>query len=165
MRSHRLDSRLRATAFLVAWLPIAGCPSPLPKEGLRISLDVSDTRLRPDAPITLTITANNTGDEVIAWGEGSSSCQLSAVVLIDTDQFPIDLRVCTMDLVPQELAAGETRTESWAWHGEFLVQGALDTLPHGEYRIQATAGNAARSNVRTIRVDSAQGSSVSPGGH
>lgn len=165
MRSHRLDSKLRATALLVASLPITGCTGPHPEEGLRISLDVSDTRLGPDAPITLTITATNKGDEVFAWGEGSSSCQLSAVVLIDTDQFPIDLRMCTMDLVPQELAAGETRTESWVWHGEFLVQGALDTLPHGEYRIQATAGSAAQSNLRTIRVDSARGSSVSPGGH
>lgn len=157
MSRPRLHSGLRLAVIASVAMSTTGCLNLLPKEDLRISLDVSDTRVRPDAPITLTVNASNTGDEPITWGEGSSSCQLSAVVLVGTDEFPVDVRVCTMDLVPQELAPGETRTESWEWRGELLVQGRVDTLPRGEYRVQAFAGSVARSNFRTIRFEPADG--------
>lgn len=152
-----IDAGIRVAAILSVALSAPGCLILFPKEELRLSLDVSDTRVRPDAPIALTITAANTGDEVVTWGEGSSSCQLSAIVFVGTDEFPIDLRMCTADVVPQELAPDGTRTESWEWRGELLVQGRVDTLPRGEYRIQAVAGGVARSNFRTIRFEPAGG--------
>jgi hypothetical protein len=157
MHRSTFDVGLRAAMLLSASLTGTGCLILVPKEDLQISLDVSDTRVRPDAPITLTVTAKNTGDEVMAWGDGSSSCQLGAVVQVGTEEFSIDLRACTMDLVPQELAPGENRVEEWVWRGELLVQGRVDTLPRGEYRIQAMAGSVARSNFRTIRFEPPDG--------
>lgn len=129
-------------------------------EDLELTLDVSSTTVRPDAPITVTVTATNTSDEPIVWGQGSSSCQLDAVVAVGTDLFRIDIRVCTEDLAPQGLDPGETRVEEWSWNGEILVQGTLDTLPPGDYRIWATAGTLARSNFKTVAFEPISAASV-----
>jgi hypothetical protein len=140
-------------AFLASGL--VGCIAIFDTDDLLLSLDVSNTTVRPDAPSTLTVTAKNTGDERIVWGQGSSSCQFGAFVAVGTDVFPIDIRACTDDLAPQGLDAGETRTETWTWNGEIVVEGNLDTLPTGDHRIWATAGAAARSNLKTISIEPA----------
>jgi hypothetical protein len=134
-------------------LPLVGCIAIFDTDDLLLSLDASSTTVRPDSPITLTVTAKNTSGERIEWGRGSSSCQFAAFVAVGTDVFRIDIRACTEDLAPQGLDAGETRTEAWTWNGEIVVEGRLDTLPTGDYRIWATAGTVARSNLKTISIE------------
>jgi hypothetical protein len=152
MRSYLLDSRVWAAVLLSAAVPAAGCSKPAPEDQFELALQASDTLVGPDAPITLTVTATNSGDAPVTWGEGSSSCQFSAIVLVGTDELPIGLRPCTMDLVPLTLGAGETRTESWEWRGDISPQGRLENLPSGEYRIQASAGTLVQSDPLIIRV-------------
>lgn len=153
MHRNRFHPRPMATiAAILLVLPLTGCIDLLSGNDLELTLDVSSTTVRPDAPITLTVTATNESDERIVWGQGSSSCQLSAVVAVGTDLFPIDIRACTDDLAPQGLDPKESRDEAWPWNGEIIVQNTLDTLPPGDYRIWATAGEVARSNLKTITV-------------
>lgn len=134
---------------------VTACITLFDSETLELTLRVSSTTVRPDAPITVTVTATNHGDERVVWGQGSSSCQLAAVVAVGTDLFPIDIRACTEDLGPQGLDPNERRVEQWSWNGEILVENRLDTLPPGDYRIWATAGTVAQSNYKTIAVEPA----------
>jgi hypothetical protein len=91
------------------------------------------------------------GDAVV-WGRGSSSCQLGATVQVGLQEHSIDFRACTLDLVPQGLGSGESRTEEWMWGGEVLVTNRVDRLPPGAYDVRAVAGDLYRSTPRTIRV-------------
>jgi hypothetical protein len=160
MRNHLLNSRWWTAVVLVAGMPGVGCSKPTVADPLRIVLQTSDTLVRPDAPITLTVTATNEGGEPVTWGEGSSSCQLRVIVVVGTDEIPVGLRPCTRDFVPLTLAAGDLRTESWEWRGNIALDGKLDTLPGGEYRLQALAGTLARSDPLVIRVEQASDSTA-----
>jgi hypothetical protein len=156
VRMHRFGGVIPA-AFAMS---LCACVAIFGTEDLELTLDVSGTTVRPNAPITVTVAATNRSDEAIVWGRGSSSCQLDAVVAVGTDLFRIDIRACTDDLAPQGLDPDETRVEKWSWNGEILVQGALDTLPPGDYRIWATAGSLARSNLKTVAFEPASQATV-----
>ncbi len=132
-------------------LTAAGCIDVFGGSGLELTLVVSDTIAGPDRPITLTVTATSTGKAVV-WGQGSSSCQLAAVVRVGGVDRPIDVRACTDDLVLQGVAAGDTLTEAWSWKAEYAVDGALDTLPTGRYRLYTVAGDLERSRGVVVRV-------------
>ncbi len=152
----RLLKQLSPVLAGVAILVSNGCSDLFGGGGLEIALSVSDTVTSPDAPVVVTATAMNAGDSVI-WGQGSSSCQLRAVVLLDSDERRIDYRACTDDLAPQGLGPDESRTEEWMWGGEVFGDGSVDTLPPGEYEIQAVAGELKRSPPVTVQVSAASG--------
>jgi hypothetical protein len=143
-------SCLAVVATLVA--ATIGCSDVLWDEGLGLTVTFSDSVVTPDQPVLVTLTAMNLGDSVV-WGTGSSSCQLDAFVLIGAEERRIDvLRGCTDDLATQGLGRGDARTERWPWNGAALIEGAADTLPAGVYEVVAVAGEVARSEPRTIRV-------------
>jgi len=145
---HRPSTLLCLTAVGLA---AAGCGDLFGSSDLELTLAVSDTLVGPNRSITVTLTATSTGDAV-AWGQGSSSCQLTAVVRVDGADHGIDLRGCTDDLVLQGVVAGGTLTEHWTWSGEYVVNGEFVTLPAGRYRLYALAGDVERSSGTAVRV-------------
>lgn len=151
-RTQSLTHRLSTLLFLAGVGAAAvGCGDLFGSSELELTLAVSDTLVGPDRPITVTISATSTGDPV-AWGQGSSSCQLTAVVRVDGEDHSIDVRGCTDDLVLQGVVAGGTLTEQWTWSGEYVVDGVLDTLPVGRHRLYALAGDVERSSGTSVRV-------------
>ena len=148
-----LSKRLLAAVLLLgaAGLASAGCDDLFGGTDLDLTLAVSDTLVGPDRPVTVTITATSTGDAV-AWGQGSSSCQLTAVVRVDGRDHSIDLRGCTDDLVLQGVVAGGTRVEQWSWSGEYLTDTGFEPLPTGRYDLFALAGDLERSDGEAVRV-------------
>jgi hypothetical protein len=133
-------------------MAVCGCSDVLWDEGLGLTITFSDTVVTPDQPVLITLTAMNLGDSVV-WGTGSSSCQLDALLLIGVEERRIDvLRGCTDDLATQGLGRGEALTERWPWNGAALIDGTAETLPEGVYEVVAVAGEVARSEPRTIRV-------------
>lgn len=91
--------------------------------------------------ITVTVTAENQTESLIVYGLGSSNCTLHSVVSVDgQDYWMSSDRICTTDNVPHELGPGESRTESWNWYGNALIEGQHDPLPVGTYSIKGVAG-------------------------
>lgn len=109
----------------------------------------------PGEPVTIIVTAENTGDDRVEWGEGSSSCQLRLLVRVDgEDLVAPQSRACTDDLAPWTLGPGGSRTESFAWEG--LVRrdergGPIERLAPGTYELRGAAGSAAYSEA--IRIE------------
>ena len=154
-----LCSRRRLAALMVLAVigqAAAGCDDLFGGSGLDLTLAVSDTIVGPARAVTVTLTATSTGDAV-AWGQGSSSCQLTAVVRVEGTDYSIDLRGCTDDLVLQGVTAGGTRVEQWTWSGEYLVESGFEPLPAGRYHLYALAGDLERGDGRVVRV---QGGSI-----
>lgn len=135
----------------VVGLAAAGCDDLFGGSGLDLTLAVSDTLVGPARAVTVTLTATSTGDAV-AWGQGSSSCQLTAVVRVDGTDHSIDLRGCTDDLVLQGVTAGGTRVEQWTWSGEYLAESGFEPLPAGRYHLYALAGDLERSDGQVVRM-------------
>lgn len=103
------------------------------------------------APVVFSITATNAGDERVAWGMGSSSCQFGLVVVGDAlERHDIAIRGCTADLVEHALGPGETRTEEISWAAQIIDGDELVDLEPGEYRVIATLGEDYES--RPLRV-------------
>jgi hypothetical protein len=148
-----LSKRHVATVLLLgaAGLASVGCDDIFGGSDLDLTLAVSDTLVGPDRPVTVTITATSTGDAV-AWGQGSSSCQLTAVVRVDGSDHSIDLRGCTDDLVLQGVVAGGTRVEQWSWSGQYLTDTGFEPLPAGRHELFALAGDLERSDGVGVRV-------------
>jgi hypothetical protein len=144
--------RLAAVVLLAAGgLAAMGCDDLFGGSGLDLSVAVSDTLVGPDRPVTVTLTATSSGDAV-AWGQGSSSCQLTAVVRVAGRDHSIDLRGCTDDLVLQGVTAGGTRVEQWTWSGEYLAESGFEPLPAGRYHLYALAGDLERSDGQVVRM-------------
>ncbi|MGD2134504.1 MAG: hypothetical protein PVF27_00015 [Gemmatimonadales bacterium] len=144
--------RSLARICLLAAVPVGmACGDIFGASDLVSTVTVSDTLVGPDRPITVTLTAMNHGDAV-AWGQGSSSCQLHAVVRVDGHEYPVDLRACTDDLVLRGVAGGAMLTERFDWNGEYVVSDAVGQLPAGRYRLYALAGNLKRSGGEPVRV-------------
>jgi hypothetical protein len=144
--------RLAVVVLLAAGgLAAMGCDDLFGGSGLDLSVAVSDTLVGPDRPVTVTLTATSTGDAV-AWGQGSSSCQLTAVVRVAGKDHSIDLRGCTDDLVLQGVVAGGSRVEQWSWNGQYLTDTGFEPLPAGRYELHALAGDLERSEGVAVRV-------------
>lgn len=143
--------RVVALGPLASVLIAAGCGDILGGSDLVLSVTVSDTLVGPDRPTRVTLTAVNDGDAV-AWGQGSSSCQLTAVVRVDGKDYAISTRPCTGNLVLQGAAGGETLTEQFEWQGAYLVGDAVAQLPAGPYHLYALAGDLERSGSQPVRV-------------
>ena len=91
--------------------------------------------------ITVTVIAENPTDSAIEFGTGSSSCQLTAVVRFNNQDYSIaSNRVCLTDYVVHSLDPGEQISENWIWYGEIYVDGAPQPLPVGTYEIRGAAG-------------------------
>ncbi|NIM48814.1 MAG: hypothetical protein GTO22_06070 [Gemmatimonadales bacterium] len=147
----KLSKQLSPVLAGILLIGPTGCSDPFGADGLGLTISVSDTEVQPGVPVIITVTAMNLGDSVV-WGQGSSSCQLGAVVRVGLDEHRIDLRVCTDDLAPQGLGPGESRTEEWPWAGEMRVDDTIETLQPGEYEIRGIAGELSRSGPRTVLV-------------
>ncbi|MDH3456278.1 MAG: hypothetical protein OER90_05500 [Gemmatimonadota bacterium] len=148
-RGARGMSPVIGTILLVG---VIGCGDLFGGNDFALTVSFSDEQVAADAPVRITVTAMNLGDPVV-WGQGSSSCQLGAVVRVGSDDYPTDIgRGCTEDLVPQGLGRGESRTEWWEWNGVVVNGIALDTLMPGSYEIRGLAGDLERSARRTIQV-------------
>lgn len=109
----------------------------------------------PTAPEpTLTVTALNRSDARVVWGQGSSSCQLDAVVALSRTVWKraVISRGCTDDLVEQGLDPGASRTEQLVWLGEVLGDGVPEYVPRGHYDVRATAGTVALSKAVSVEV-------------
>ena len=149
----RANSLAVASLLLaVAGLASMSCDDLFGGSDLDLTLSVSDTLVGADRPLTITLTATSTG-EAVAWGQGSSSCQLTAVVRVDGKDHSVDLRGCTDDLVLQGLVAGASRVEQWSWSGQYLTDTGFEPLPAGRYELYALAGDLERSEGVGVRVE------------
>jgi hypothetical protein len=150
----RLDRMSLARHTLIACLASVGAGCALFNDDPSLLLVAITDRAAtaPADPMTLTITAINTGAGRVVWGRGSSSCQLGAVVAVTPYVWRSagDLRVCTDDLVEQGLDPGAARTEQILWDGQVWRDGANAYLPAGNYELRAATGERGRS--RPVRV-------------
>ncbi len=112
------------------------------EESYIITISSSSISASNREPILITVTIENTLENTISWGSGSSSCQLSALVRINKNDFQLPInRYCVTDMVNWELNPGQTRSESWNWVGEYDDGSLIDTLGIGNYSIYGTAGD------------------------
>jgi hypothetical protein len=122
-------------------------------DDLVVTLETSGATKSPSEPVTLTVTAKNTGNTRACWGKGSSTCQLNALVRVDGHNYSVAIsRTCTADYRDLCLDPGKTRTEHFVWSGH--VRG--DVLPAGVYRVRGAAGVKEYSPPRWVAVDSSQ---------
>lgn len=142
---------MRYLTVAAASLALA-CGNPLDVGVVAVDMD-GDVVVSPDEPGTFRITVTNAGDERVVWGRGSSSCQLTAEVLVGAVRHRIDFRSCTADVVEQGLDPGQRRTEEFEWGGQIREGGELVTLADGEYVIVGRAGDRAASGPVRIVVD------------
>lgn len=104
-------------------------------------------------PVQITVTATNTGDERVVWGQGSSGCQLSLRVRVDGASLQaLEDRGCTDDFVEQGLDPGETRAEAILWGGSVLDGDQVFALEPGTYEVRGAAGTVAFSPPGEITV-------------
>lgn len=123
-------------AALATLLVTAACSS------LEVTVTSSSEVTSPDAPVMLTVTAENRGQFRVGWGEGSSSCQLKAVIRVEGSDFAaMPARICTMDFVKWELDAGESLTESWEWRGDYYDNLTVVVPAPGTYEVRGMAGD------------------------
>lgn len=153
----RFAHRMPRTVWVAIGLTVMGCAAFALDGDLVVSSRVADDGATPGDPALIEVTAQNTGDSRIQWGNGSSSCQLSLVVRVDGEDWrAIDRRGCTLDYAPQALGAGESRTETIPWGGEVLrkgSQGPVMRLEPGVYEVRGAAGDVASSAPVAVRVE------------
>ena len=90
-------------------------------------------------------------------GFGSSSCRLFAVVRVEGGDLPVvPDRICTDDYGPQDLAAGESRVESFLWHGSVYRDDGTEQLEPGTYRVHGKAGPFVGHAFVTIEIEKPQ---------
>ena len=131
---------------------LAACSAVLGSDiGVVVALATSTATIPQQGTLTITVTATNESDEPLVWGQGSSSCQLGAVVRDGGEEHPIGDRVCTADYGPQGLGPGASRTEQWEWDGTYRSGAATVILPPGSYAIRGTAGDV-HSPALTVTV-------------
>jgi len=107
-----------------------------------VTISASASYVSRVEPVTLTVTAENRTESRVNFGVGSSSCQLSSLVVVQGQAAPIAVdRVCTADAMPHRLAAGERRSESWQWAGAVLVGNERRMLQPGVYEVHGNAGD------------------------
>lgn len=128
------------------------CGGPLEVTLVGVNLDGVPV-VSPANPGEFTVTVQNTSAERITWGMGSSSCQLSLIVIADNVRHRADFRACTDDLGEQGLNPGETRVEVFSWGGHVPdIEGQPFLLPDGRYRVVGAAGTRAESRALWVRV-------------
>ena len=123
---------------------------------LEVTLTSSSEVTSPDAPVMLTVTAENRGPVRVSWGEGSSSCQLGVVVRVEGRDFSAGAyRFCTTDFVKWELDAGESHTERLEWKGDYYREADFTFVipPPGTYEVRGRAGDKAPSLPIEVRVE------------
>lgn len=114
----------------------------------------------PESPVAIEVTATNVGTERVVWGRGSSSCQLSLVVVVSgAFREAIAERGCTDDLAQQGLDPGESRSEVLPWAGRVREDGEIVLLPPGTYSLRGAAGTVAYSPAGSVTVMVSDGSS------
>ena len=151
-----LDCGMPRAAILVLTLLLPACSAVLGTRGLTVAITAADGPLTPARPLVITVTAVNQGEERVVWGQGSSSCQLTAEVLDAGVYYPIGDRVCTADYGPQGLDPGASRTETWEWDGTYRRDDGAVTLQSGAYQIRGRAGDATSLSI-TVTIAAAGG--------
>jgi hypothetical protein len=142
------DNILQWFCFTLAILIILGSCTPLDfnddeySGSLLIEISASDSVVLSSDPATITVRVENRGGSRIVWGNGSSVCQLHAVVRIEGNEYLASAsRVCSDDLVEQGLDPDQSRSESWDWDGHIIRHDELEVLPPGRYQVHGAAGN------------------------
>ncbi len=111
------------------------------ESGVRVEIAADLTVVSGSRPIQVTVTAVNTSDERVIWGQGSSSCQLVLWVEVDGAEYRGDAaRICTADYGDQGLEPGGVRREVFSWAGEVARGGSVERLEPGLYRLRGGAG-------------------------
>jgi archaellum component FlaG (FlaF/FlaG flagellin family) len=112
-----------------------------PAAAFQVTLDPSSVSFVEGEAIELTISIVNFGNDVQAYGQGSSRCRLSAMVLVDGERLPAGPMVpCTMDMVQYRLAPGEVDKQTWRWDGTVIRVGLVEKLPPGIYDVYGRGG-------------------------
>ncbi len=141
--------RIGVLALAAVWI---GCGNPLDVRLVPVDLD-GDLTVSPSDPGEYVVTVENNGNERIAWGMGSSSCQLGLFVIADGARHSIDWRVCTSDLIELGLNPGESRSETFQWDGHVAdIEGQPFLLPEGRYQLIGTAGSEGESEPLRVAV-------------
>jgi hypothetical protein len=131
---------------------LVGCSNPLEIDVVPVDV-TGDPVVSPSAPGEFRVSVENHGTREVAWGMGSSACQLDLAVVLDDRRVPIGNRVCTADVRVHALDPGGSLTETIPWGGQILVDNQLETLPAGPYRIVGLAGDRAVSPAIWVEVD------------
>jgi hypothetical protein len=119
-----------------------------------VRISVEPSHVSVTTPITMTVVAENASSRRVTWGQGSSSCQLGAVVRVGQESREVFARrACTADLIEQGLDAGESRTESWEWGAEVFGEMGIDSVSPGTYLVRGAAGTAAFSEELAVVVE------------
>ena len=135
------------------------CGATLGPDTLSVTLSTSSPTFPADGPFGITVTAVNQSSRRVQWGEGSSGCQLDAVIRVaGRDYSVLATRVCTADFGPHALEPGASRTETWEWEGEYLTDDGLVPVPAGTYQFRGRAGQSATSPAVLVTV-------TAPGGY
>ncbi|MEX0692721.1 MAG: hypothetical protein WEC54_03760 [Gemmatimonadales bacterium] len=139
---------------LLAVCAAPACGATLGPDTLSVTLSISSPTFPADGPFGITVTAVNQSSRRVQWGEGSSGCQLDAVIRVDgRDYSVLATRVCTADFGPHALEPGASRTETWTWEGEYLVgDDGLAPVPPGTYEFRGRAGHSATSTPVLVTV-------------
>jgi len=120
---------------------------------VEVTISASDTTVSPSQPVTLTVKATNRGKSRVLLGVGSSTCQVNAIVLVNSNwEVAQTMQFCTADIVEQWLNPGETRSESWPWLGAIIKPGATEALPPGRYLIKGRSDNFVGRRAIAIEV-------------
>lgn len=138
----------------LAVLPVvlAGCGGLFGPGDLRLEVAASGATFPQDGPFGFSVTAENTGEDEVVWGRGSSSCQLDVRVRVDGRDQRFAARLCTADLAPQRLGPGERRTEQLSFEGTYFDADSLALLPPGTYEFRGVAGDRARSAPVKVQI-------------
>lgn len=126
--------------------------APPADDPLVVTLVAGGATVSADAPVELTITITNNGDEILEWGSGSSSCRLFARVTVDGADHPVPaFEICTADMVTYTLDPGASDTQTKTWDGTIGRDGEPEPLPVGTYEIHGLGGETTSEHV-TIEV-------------
>ena len=139
-------------ALMLLLCSVSACeeddPGKVQEDPLVVTITASAPTVSADAPVSLTITIENTGDTRLEWGSGSSACRLFARVVVDDQEYAVPWdEVCTADMVTYALEPGATDTQTKTWDGSIGRDGGSVDLPAGSYEVHGAGGKLTSAPV------------------
>jgi hypothetical protein len=145
-----LNGRLIGFLFLF----LSACSvDPLEVGSITVTIEADELLVSPTVPGTFRVRATNPTGARVDWGQGSSSCQLTLYVISEAGvRREAGARACTTDLVTQGLDGLQSRTEVFEWGGSAVVDGEIQQLPPGTYRLVGSAGDKGESQTVDVEL-------------